>query len=560
MSSRDSILRRLVLRDSASTKDEKQDRITRGLIIERCRRDVVLWFNDWVWTYNPKQIEQPYIPFDLFPRQEEYLRWLEQHVKDGREGLVEKSRDVGITWLNMGFAVHRWLFKRGFKTTFGANKAEIVDTLGDPDSIFEKGRMLISALPKWMLPPNLAPDQHLLQRRFLNPANGNVIDGEAGDNMGRGGRSSMYFLDEAAFFDRAERADAATLATSNVRVWVSTPNGPGGLFARKRHSGHIEVFTFHFRDDPRKDEIWERDIRTRTEAHVFASEYDIDYTASVEGLVCPADWVASSRELSRRHPDFPKRGRPVAGLDVGAGRAESAFIAKWGPVVGSPITWKQPDTTETAYRALDAARDVVATSLFYDPVGVGAGVLSILKEDVDEDEGRKIPIQRRGINTGEPPTESVWPDGKTGKDKFTNLKAEMHWVLRGALQRAHERRLWEDGDALGVQHPLEDVILLPPGNDGQTLAVQLSAAKWFRDEKGKIKIESKEALAKRGVASPDQNDALILAIAAEMRRVDFKDDDYVMGPELDAVHAPFHENAPIEDVSIWDSGGTPWDM
>jgi phage terminase large subunit len=44
--------------------------------------------------------------------------------------------------------------------------------------------------------------------------------------------------------------------TSNCKIDVSTPNGPNGPFYRKRHGGKVPVFTFHWRDDPRKGPAW----------------------------------------------------------------------------------------------------------------------------------------------------------------------------------------------------------------------------------------------------------------------------------------------------------------
>jgi hypothetical protein len=37
--------------------------------------------------------------------------------------------------------------------------------------------------------------------RIINPDNGATITGEAGDNIGRGGRTTMYFLDEWALLN-----------------------------------------------------------------------------------------------------------------------------------------------------------------------------------------------------------------------------------------------------------------------------------------------------------------------------------------------------------------------
>ena len=96
--------------------------------------------------------KSPYVRFNLWPKQREFLRWLERQVDAGEEGLAEKSRDVGFTYLTAGFALHRWLFLEGFKTTFGSRKVDYVDKKDNPDSIFEKLRIMARRLPNWMLP------------------------------------------------------------------------------------------------------------------------------------------------------------------------------------------------------------------------------------------------------------------------------------------------------------------------------------------------------------------------------------------------------------------------
>jgi hypothetical protein len=75
---------------------------------------------------------------------------------------------------------------------WGSNKAEQVDVLGNPKSIFEKLRMLIRALPD-CLRPSAVDGIDLKQHTCRNPDNGAVIDGEIGKNIGRGGRSRREF-------------------------------------------------------------------------------------------------------------------------------------------------------------------------------------------------------------------------------------------------------------------------------------------------------------------------------------------------------------------------------
>ena len=86
------------------------------------------------------------MPFLLWPRQVEFLKWLYNTWKTGDRGLVEKSRDAGLTWLSCGFAVCMFLFVDGFAIGFGSRKEALVDNKGDPDCIFEKIRHLLRTL------------------------------------------------------------------------------------------------------------------------------------------------------------------------------------------------------------------------------------------------------------------------------------------------------------------------------------------------------------------------------------------------------------------------------
>jgi len=193
------IERRRTLLDRART-----DMAFRGEEWEKCRKDPAYFVSNWCWTYDPRRSPSN-IPFDLFDRQAQYLHWLKDRIKAKEDGVVEKSRDMGLSWLCVAFAAHQLLFIPGTKITFGSRKEILVDRIGDPDSLFEKLRMLMEQLPLWMRPKQYG-DGFL---KIVNGDNGSTITGESGDNMGRGGRSRLYFLDEFAFVARAQKVDAA---------------------------------------------------------------------------------------------------------------------------------------------------------------------------------------------------------------------------------------------------------------------------------------------------------------------------------------------------------------
>lgn len=506
-------------------------RFPRAIPIEQelCRRDVVHWFNNWVWTYDPKRVTSAnsggaFIPFDLFERQVELLEWFKERVALREDGLVEKSRDIGYTWVAGGFATHQWLYNPGFKTTFGSRVEQLVDKIGNPDSILEKIRMLLQYLPDWMLPEGFKLGQHATYMRIFNPANGNLISGEAGDQMGRGGRSSLYIVDEAAFIERADRVEASTSGNADVRIWGSSVNGMGNLFARKRHGGRLrpaQIFRYHYTSDPRKTPEWAEKKKLSTEPHIWASEYDLDYSASVEGICIPAAWVKAAQRIGKVF-DFKPSTSGTVGGDVGAGKAASVAVARFGPVVYPPVAWLEPDTTDTANKMMAYAQDFkisrpdgfdcLVKTLKFDNVGVGVGVSSAFMHNPH------ATILAIGVNVGLPPSDRYWPDGETSADKFINSKAEGWWRVRAYCKASFEKLLFHEGKAGGIDHPLSDCISLPEdtaGPDSMAMCSQLSLVKYFKNEKGKIQIESKDQLAKRGIKSPDHAEALVLTCCGD---------------------------------------------
>ena len=93
---------------------------------------------------------------------------------------------------------------------------------------------------------------------------------------------------------------------------------------------------------------------------------------------------------------------------------------------------------------------------------------------------------------------------------FGNLKAQLWWAMRDSFKATHEHVRYLEGHEDGVPHSEEEWILLPDCNE---LIGQVSMVKWFRNESGKIVIETKKQLAMRGVPSPDYAEALTLCYA-----------------------------------------------
>lgn len=461
--------------------------------IERalCKNDPVHWISNWVYAHDPRE-SAAYVPFDPFPKQCEFIEWMIEREAERRSGLCEKSRDAGITTLGAAYGAHGLTFREGFRMGFGSQKLEYVDHLGDPKSIFEKIRFILRQLPEWMMPKGWDPRRHDNFCRIMNPQLGGTLVGESGDDIGRGDRTSVYWLDEAAVVEHADMVEAALSQTTNVRIYVSTPRGPGNWFYRKRFGGTLPVFTMPWTADPRKDDAWLEKQKAELEPHVVAQEILLDYTASIEGIFINAAWVRAAVDL-----ELPSSGPVVAGQDIGEeGSNRSVFTQRQGPMVGNIVDWGACNTHQTTYRIIEECQKHGVKVLFFDAVGVGTGPKGNWQALEMSD---KLPFIAVPVHGGIPASERYWPDGQTSKERFADVNAELWWELRARFERTYEFV------EKGVQHPPEDMISIP---DNPQLIAELSTPLLVYNERGKVARESKKAMRKRGVKSPDFADSL----------------------------------------------------
>jgi hypothetical protein len=241
----------------AGTPQQRAERL--GALFAFYRDNPIQFVIDWGCTFDPRlaaEKKPAVLPFMLFPRQIEWMQWVLDMLETRTPAINEKSRDVGASWLAVSLSASLCLFRDNFTVGFGSRKEEYVDKLDSPKALFYKIRMFLR-----LVPPEFRRGWDGANTRRTcassSRANGSVITGEAGDNIGRGDRTSMYFVDEAAHLERPELVEASLSATTNCRIDMSSVNGTSNPFAVKRHSFPArQVFTFHWRDDPRKDEAW----------------------------------------------------------------------------------------------------------------------------------------------------------------------------------------------------------------------------------------------------------------------------------------------------------------
>ena len=482
--------------------------------------DCVAFINDCCITYDPRNPLKDLparIPFILFPGQVDLIAFILDLMNDQADGLVEKSRDMGATWICCAISIWLWRYKPGSSIGWGSRKEQLIDKLGDPDSIFEKIRMLIKHLPEYILPPGFSEKEHLHYMKCVNPDNDSTITGEAGDNIGRGGRKSIYFKDESAHYERPELIEASLGDNTNVQVDISSVNGEGTVFHRKRFSGIIKIFILDWRDHPGKDQKWydERKVKADSQGlgHVFAQEVDRDYAASVEGIFIPSEWVKAAIDAHIKLK-LNIAGERRAGQDVAdEGEDKNALIAMHGQIVNHIEQWAEGDTGETAKKAWNYCTENKLTRLIYDSIGVGAGVKAKTNElaDMPENAGIVLDVQGFVAGAGVANPEEDYIDDKKNKDMFSNIKAQVWWIARDRFHDTYKAVIQRK------DIPEDRIISISSELDlCDELVSELSRPKRESDAAGKIVVESKKKMKKRGVKSPNLADALVMCFAPQV--------------------------------------------
>ncbi len=270
---RTNLLLRADIKLGCDTDLNKQD-----AAFELCTRDIGYFFDIFAWTYDPR-ISPSDLPFLLYEYQDGYVHELNNDISNGISELVEKTRDMGVTWMVLAVFVYRFLF-HDENFLVGSIVEGKVDTLGDMDSHFERMRYIISKLPRWMLDRcGFNPINSSYMKIFK--ANGASITGESMNaQFSRQGRYKAILLDEYAFIQSSVTVWRACGDSSPCKIVVSTPNGTNNQFAILRKSGKIKVKTFHWTLHPKKTQEWYERQKADRSAKDVAQELDINYTIS----------------------------------------------------------------------------------------------------------------------------------------------------------------------------------------------------------------------------------------------------------------------------------------
>ena len=223
---------------------------------------ILRFFKYHLWTHDPRKnildlygMQQPKLPFLLYDFQKEAVKEIVESILSGNDILIEKSRDMGVSWLVISISLWFWLkHEAGNDILIGSRKFDYVDKKGSLDTLIEKFRYNLYQLHPAFMPDNFDANRNDNVGSILNPHTGSFLRGEANNpNFATSGRYLFILADEFSKWEETDEQAWTSMGDSSPsRIALSTPWGMGRKFAKLRFGGAIKVLTFHWTLHPIK--------------------------------------------------------------------------------------------------------------------------------------------------------------------------------------------------------------------------------------------------------------------------------------------------------------------
>ena len=413
-------------------------------------------------------------PYDY---QEEFLN----AISDGERKMSVRSghgtgKSTSASWAMLWFLLLRF-----------PNK--VVVTAPTSSQLFDA---LFAELKRWIneLPPHLqqlltvksdrveltsAASEAFISARTSRAETPEALAGVHSENV-------LLVVDEASGVPEKvfEAAAGSMSGHSATTLLLSNPTRSSGTFyeSQTRMSKSWWTRRWSCVDSPLVSDEFVEEMRERygEESNAFRIRVLGEFPMADDDTIIPFHLAhsATQRDIEMT-PDI----RPIWGLDVARfGTDKTALCKRYGNVVTDIEAWQGLDLMQTVGRVM-AEYEALPSSqrpkeILVDSIGVGGGVVDRLRE---------LGAPVRGINVGEAPAM-----GKT----YMNLRSELWFKTKG----------W-----------LEDRSCKIPRDD--QLVAELTGIRYAFTSSGKMKAESKDAMRKRGLKSPDLADALCLTMASD---------------------------------------------
>lgn len=487
------------------------------------RENPVQFIIDWGSTQdarNPERGLPSTVPFLLFPRQEELANFIVEDCWKGRSrGQVVKCRDVGMSWVTTALGVALCSFNDELAIGYASYKEEYVDKIGDPKAFFVRLRLFREMLPReFRFGYNPGEDSPFRLMKFTH--NNSVIKGEVGSNIGRGDRTSIYFVDEYASFAQPMLTESSLSNTTNCRIDMSTVRGMNNPFAQKYHAkNNIKKFVFGWQSDPRKDASWYKKMQDNLDPITMAQEVDMDFNAAVSGRLIDQAWLESCVDAHIKL-NIEVTGQRHGAMDIAdEGKDKNAFGCGQGIFLEFLEEWsgKGSDIFESVEKVFEFCDEQGCDNFNFDADGLGAGARGdarVLNERRDQFSQIKTTPWKGSSTKLWKPEEYVNKDrGVKNQDFFLNLKAQGWWQLRNSFLETHRALTMPN-----YKYNPEKIISLSSSlKHLDALKIELGQIAYIKSKTGKVQIDK----APDGCKSPNLADVVMIWNAPKVGEINF---------------------------------------
>ena len=260
-------------------------------VVDRWALNPITFIEQFGYIFNPK-FNNSVKPLFLFDYQKKILIRIWQNELSGKENeiLIDKPREMGLTWILVWYCIWRWLFTPNWSVGILSRKEDEVDdgTSEPGKAIFGKIRWGLQHLPGWLMPTDFqfkgkkgtSTDK---QMYISNPQmSSSMVGSTANENAFRGSRFSMSWVDECFFIERFLAVQASISAIADTRVYCSTSKVGRSyqkyVEGKEKEGNHIALT---YKDNPFKDEIWhEQKIKEAEYNPEALREVDVSYAVN----------------------------------------------------------------------------------------------------------------------------------------------------------------------------------------------------------------------------------------------------------------------------------------
>jgi phage terminase large subunit len=332
-----------------------------------------------------------------------------------------------------------------------------------------------------------APESSFISARTSSAERPEALAGVHSENV-------LLIVDEASAVPEQvfEAAAGSMSGHSATTILISNPTRNSGLFYKTHHELASDWFRMHVSclDNPlvSSDFVRQIEVTYGRDSNAFRIRVLGDFAAADSDTLISAELVDGAMVRDVVTGDDPM----VYGLDVARfGSDRTALCKRRGNVVVEVRHWGGLDLMQTVGMIVNEAKLDNPEEICVDTIGLGSGVADRLRE-----QGYNV----RDVNVAE--SSAMNPNANKLRDEL--WMSVKDWLATRAVK-------------------------LP--ND-VTLRHELVAPRYNFTSSGKVVVESKDSMKKRGMRSPDLADALCLTFASNAAMVGGRGTAWVTGKSL----------------------------